>query len=94
MKTVGEKVVISALVLLSGGAAMMAAKAGERMPPQAPASSVPAQQQPPQSSRLRFRSGGPACMCVNGLGEEDIAEAERRRRDGKIKELQSIIQDQ
>lgn len=35
---------------------------------------------PPKSSRLRFRSGGPACMCVSGMSEAEIADAAERRR--------------
>ncbi|MCA1804689.1 MAG: hypothetical protein LC646_04965 [Xanthomonadaceae bacterium] len=40
----------------------------------------------PRSSRLRFRSG-PVCMCSNGLGEEEIEAAERKR-------LESIVEPQ
>lgn len=36
--------------------------------------------QPPKSERLRFRGRGPTCMCVDGLSEEEIAAAERKRR--------------
>jgi hypothetical protein len=36
--------------------------------------------QPPKSSRLRFRSGGPVCMCSTGLSEAEIEEAERKRK--------------
>ena len=36
--------------------------------------------QPPQSSRLRFRSGGPVCMCATGLSEAEIEEAELKRK--------------
>jgi hypothetical protein len=35
--------------------------------------------QPPKSSRLRFRSGGPVCMCSTGLSEAEIEAAERKR---------------
>ena len=35
----------------------------------------------PRSSRLRFRSNGPACMCVNGLSDAEISAAERQRRE-------------
>ena len=40
----------------------------------------------PRASRLRFRSG-PICMCSNGLGEEEIEAAERKR-------LESIVEPQ
>jgi len=46
----------------------------------------------PRSSRLKFRSSGPVCMCVGGLGEADITAAERAREDPGA-ELQDIIQD-
>lgn len=31
-------------------------------------------------ARLRFRSKGPACMCLDGLSEAEIAAAERARK--------------
>ncbi len=37
-------------------------------------------QDTPRSSRLRFRSG-PICMCSDGLSEEEIEAAERKRLD-------------
>lgn len=37
---------------------------------------------PLSSSRLRFRSGGPVCMCAtNGLSEAEIEAAERKRKE-------------
>jgi hypothetical protein len=40
--------------------------------------------QSPRSSRLRFRSGGPVCMCAtNGLSEAEIEAAERKRKKAK-----------
>lgn len=45
----------------------------------------------PGRPRLRFRSQGPACMCLDGLSEAEIAAAERGRQqpaDG----LPAIIQ--
>lgn len=48
--------------------------------------------QPPRSSRLKFRSGGPICNCASGLGEADIQAAERRRQDPAAG-LRTIIQD-
>ncbi|HSH30316.1 MAG TPA: hypothetical protein VK971_10445 [Thiohalobacter sp.] len=47
----------------------------------------------PSSSRLKFRSRGPACMCLSGLSEADIQAAQSRREEGAEK-LESIIQDQ
>jgi hypothetical protein len=32
--------------------------------------------------RLRFRNGGPTCMCGNGLSESDIENAVNKRRSG------------
>lgn len=38
--------------------------------------------QPPRSTRLRFRSGGPVCMCATkGLSEAEIEAAERKRKE-------------
>jgi len=34
------------------------------------------------SSRLKFRNG-PICMCVNGIGEEEIRNAEKKRQSGE-----------
>lgn len=34
----------------------------------------------PAPGRLRFRSKGPACMCLDGLSEAEIAAAERARK--------------
>lgn len=50
------------------------------------------QVKPPKSSRLRFKSAGPACMCVSGMSEAEIADAERRRRDSAAN-LDKIKQD-
>ncbi|BAZ92408.1 hypothetical protein TspCOW1_27200 [Thiohalobacter sp. COW1] len=47
----------------------------------------------PRSPRLKFRSRGPACMCLSGLSEADIQAAQSRREDGTEK-LESIIRDQ
>lgn len=46
----------------------------------------------PKSSRLRFRSGGPACMCVSGMSEAEIAGAAERRRRQSADSLENIIQ--
>ncbi|WP_158675378.1 hypothetical protein [Thiohalobacter thiocyanaticus] len=45
-----------------------------------------------RSPRLRFRSGGPACMCLSGLSEADI-QAAQSRQEGGAEKLESIIQD-
>ncbi len=38
--------------------------------------------QPSRSPRLRFRSGGPVCMCATkGLSEAEIEAAERKRKE-------------
>lgn len=47
----------------------------------------------PRAPRLKFRSRGPACMCLSGLSEADIQAAQSRREDGTEK-LESIIRDQ
>lgn len=52
----------------------------------------PAARAETRSPRLRFRSGGPACMCLGGLSEADIQAAQSRREDG-AEQLESIIQD-
>ena len=48
---------------------------------------------PPKSSRLRFRSGGPACMCVSGMSEEEIAAAAQRRRSQSADSPENIVPD-
>ncbi len=48
---------------------------------------------PPKSSRLRFRSGGPACMCVSGMSEAEIAAAAQRRSEQLDTSLETIVQD-
>jgi hypothetical protein len=47
----------------------------------------------PRSPRLKYRSRGPACMCLSGLSEAEIQAAQRRREEGTEK-LESIIPDQ
>ncbi len=79
-------------VLLAGLSAMVAeSRAGQTEGATAEASQESSQ--PPRSSRLKFRSGGPVCNCASGLGEADIQAAERRRRDAAAG-LRTIIQDQ
>ncbi len=48
---------------------------------------------PPKSPRLRFRSGGPACMCVSGMSEAEIAAAAQRRREQSDTSLDTIVED-
>lgn len=50
------------------------------------------QVKPPKSSRLRFKSAGPACMCVSGMSEAEIAAAEEKRRDSAA-DLDTIKRD-
>lgn len=47
--------------------------------------------QPPRSSRLRFRAGGPTCMCVSGMSDAQI-EAAERERSGAPADLENINQ--
>lgn len=47
---------------------------------------------PPRASHMRFRSGGPTCMCAGGLSEAEIIAAELKR-DGSAAVLPNIIQD-
>lgn len=47
---------------------------------------------PPRASHIRFRSGGPTCMCAGGLSEAEIIAAERKR-EGSAVVLPNIIQD-
>lgn len=46
---------------------------------------------PSAKPRLRFRSKGPACMCLDGLSEAEIEAAERARRQS-ADDLPAIIQ--
>lgn len=46
-----------------------------------------------RSPRLKFRSRGPACMCLGGLSEADIQAAQSRQEAGTEK-LESIIRGQ
>lgn len=48
-------------------------------------------QQSPGPPRLRFRSKGPTCMCLDGLSEAEIEAAERARKRS-ADELPAIIQ--
>jgi hypothetical protein len=84
-----------AAVLLAAMSAMMAESRAEQAGGAA-AETAPeagrAAAQPPRSSRLKFRSGGPICNCATGLGEADIQAAERRRQDPAAG-LRTIIQD-
>lgn len=41
--------------------------------------------QPGRSKRLKYRRG-PVCMCANGLSEQEIEAAERRRRQERLRE--------
>ena len=41
--------------------------------------------QPKPSQRLKYRRG-PVCMCSTGLSEQEIEAAERRRREGRLRE--------
>lgn len=78
-------------VLLAGLSAMVAeSRAGQTEGTAAETSQESSQ--PPRSSRLKFRSGGPICNCATGLGEADIQAAERRRQDPAAG-LRTIIQD-
>lgn len=84
--------------LLAGFSAMAAeTRAGQAAvagPSQAASETPPeASGQPPRSSRLKFRSGGPVCNCATGLGEADIQAAERRRRHSAAG-LRPIVPDQ
>lgn len=47
---------------------------------------------PPRASHIRFRSGGPTCMCAGGLSEAEIIAAELKR-EGSAAVLPNIIQD-
>lgn len=47
---------------------------------------------PPRASHMRFRSGGPTCMCAGGLSEAEIIAAELKR-GGSAAVLPNIIQD-
>lgn len=58
------------------------------VPTDAPAASADAA---PAKPRLRFRSKGPTCMCLDGLSEADIAAAARARRQS-ADDLPAIIQ--
>ncbi len=86
--------VMMAAVLLAGLSAMVAES---RAAPAAGAEPSPAASQtsaqPPRSSRLKFRSGGPICMCAGGLSEADIQAGEQQRKDPTAG-LRTIIQDQ
>lgn len=76
------------LVLVSGHGAVHAD------PESAPAVESDGQERAEsRSPRLKFRSRGPACMCLSGLSEADIQAAQSRRDEGAEK-LESIIQDQ
>lgn len=82
-------------VLLAALSAMMAESRAEQTGGAAAETAPEAGQttgQPPRSSRLKFRSGGPICNCATGLGEADIQAAERRRQDPAAG-LRTIIQD-
>ncbi len=48
---------------------------------------------PPHSSRLRFRSAGPVCMCGGGLSEAQISAAEHAREQANST-AQKIIGEQ
>lgn len=85
-----------AAVLLAGLSALVAESRAAPAPPAGAAPSPAASQaaaQPARSSRLKFRSGGPVCMCAGGLSEADIRAGERRRKDPTAG-LRTIIQDQ
>ena len=76
------------LVLVSGHGAVHAEQAAA-----ATAKADERGEAEPRKPRLKYRSRGPACMCLNGLSEAEIQAAQRRREKGTEK-LESIIRDQ
>lgn len=71
--------VVLGLVLLPWSAIAAAADADAL--PAIEAASTPVQE---KKSRLKFKRG-PTCMCVRGTSEEEIRQAEERRRAGEKK---------
>lgn len=79
---------IAAALLAAGSAVGAEPEPGVAAPAGAHSASAEAA---PAKPRLRFRSKGPACMCLDGLSEAEIAAAERARRQS-ADDLPAIIQ--
>lgn len=87
MRTVGVTATLTLTALLSVAPVVAAEPERETTA----GTSSPAET-PPRSSRLKFRSEGPVCMCAGGLSEAEIRAAERAR-GGPSAELPSIVQE-
>lgn len=78
-----------AMALLAAGSAVGAEP--ESGAPASTGAQAAAAEAAPAKPRLRFRSKGPACMCLDGLSEAEIAAAERARKP-PAEDLPAIIQ--